>query len=203
MAITGYFIDLNWDYREFLLGFEPLEGTHSGENLCSVLLKRLQDYNITHRILAITTDNASNNQTLIDRLNDEIETLAEVTGAPVVRVPCIAHVIQLSLKGLLVHMKLEPSNESAEREFKPRPTDGNKDILATLNKVRAFAVFVNASSQRRDAFLKLQSGDTALVPIQDVKTRWNSTFLMLRRAKRIRSARTEKSGLETSNATSS
>lgn len=80
MAITGYFIDLNWDYREFLLGFEPLEGTYSGENLCLVLLKRLKDYNITYRILVITIDNASNNQTLIDRLNDEIETLVEVTG---------------------------------------------------------------------------------------------------------------------------
>lgn len=32
-------------------------------------------------------------------------------------------------------MKLELSNESTEREFKPRLTGGNKDILATLNKV--------------------------------------------------------------------
>jgi hypothetical protein len=153
MAITGYFIDLNWDYREFLLGFEPLEGTHSGENLCSVLLKRLKDHNITHRILAITTDNASNNQTLMDRLNDEIETLAEVTGAPVVRVPCIAHVIQLSLKGLLVHMKLEPSNESAEREFKPRPTGGNKDILSTLNKVCSPLLF-----NTQNTYVSIRSG---------------------------------------------
>ncbi|KAJ6090678.1 hypothetical protein N7499_003392 [Penicillium canescens] len=151
MAITGYFIDINWNYREFLLGFEPLEGTHSGENLSSVLLTRLKDYDITHRILAITSDNASNNQTLVDSLNDEIETLAEAISAPI----------------------LEPSNEYTEREFRPGLTSGKKDILSTFNKVRAFAVFVNASPQ--------------LLPIQDVKTRWNSTFLLLRRAKRIRS----------------
>jgi hypothetical protein len=136
MAITGYFIDINWNYREFLLGFEPLEGTHSGENLSSVLLTRLKDYDITHRILAITTDNASNNQTLMDSLNDEIETLAESTSAPIVRVPCIAHVIQLSLRDLLIHMKLEPRNEYTEREFQPRPNSGKKEILSTLNKVR-------------------------------------------------------------------
>ncbi|KAJ5378304.1 uncharacterized protein N7496_005713, partial [Penicillium cataractarum] len=123
------------DYREFLLGFKPLEGTYSRENLSLVLLKRLKDYNITHRILAMTTDNASNNQTLIDSLNSEIKTLAEVTGA---------------LVGLLVYIKLELSNESIEREFKPRPAGGNKDILSTLNK--------------------------------------NLIFLILRRAKRIRSA---------------
>lgn len=56
MAITGYFIDINWNYREFLLGFEPLEGTHSGENLSSVLRTRLKDYDITHRILLPTEE---------------------------------------------------------------------------------------------------------------------------------------------------
>lgn len=42
MAITGYFIDQDWNYRETLLGFEPLHGTHSGVNLSNVLLERLQ-----------------------------------------------------------------------------------------------------------------------------------------------------------------
>jgi hypothetical protein len=49
-------------------------------------------------------------------------------------------------------------------------------------------VFINASPQRREAFLNLQPGALKLVPIQDVRTRWNSTFLMLRRAKRLSSA---------------
>lgn len=38
MAITGYFIDIDWSYREVLLGFKPLEGTHTGANLSCVLL---------------------------------------------------------------------------------------------------------------------------------------------------------------------
>jgi hypothetical protein len=37
MAITAYFLDRNWDYREVLLGFKPLSGTHSGANLSEVL----------------------------------------------------------------------------------------------------------------------------------------------------------------------
>jgi hypothetical protein len=45
---------------------------------------------------------------------------------------------------------------------------------------------VNASPQRRETFYNLQTANVKLVPIQDVKNRWNSTFLMLRRAKRLR-----------------
>jgi len=46
---------------------------------------------------------------------------------------------------------------------------------------------VNRSSHRRETFLNLQPKDKAVVPIQDVRTRWNSTYLMLQRAKRLRS----------------
>ena len=48
---------------------------------------------------------------------------------------------------------------------------------------------MNASPQRRDTFINLQVEGikNRIMPIQDVKTRWNSTFLMLRRAKRLRS----------------
>lgn len=48
-------------------------------------------------------------------------------------------------------------------------------------------MFVNASPQRREAFLNLQTKEPRLIPIQDVRTRWNSTFLMLDRAKRLQS----------------
>jgi hypothetical protein len=41
MAITGYFIDQDWNYREILLGFEPVHGTYTGANLSTVLLERL------------------------------------------------------------------------------------------------------------------------------------------------------------------
>ncbi|KAJ6087076.1 hypothetical protein N7467_005990 [Penicillium canescens] len=37
MATTGYFIDRDWNYREILLGFEPLHRTHSGINLSTSL----------------------------------------------------------------------------------------------------------------------------------------------------------------------
>jgi hypothetical protein len=37
MAVTGYFLNKDWNYRELLLRFEPLYGTHLGINLSAVL----------------------------------------------------------------------------------------------------------------------------------------------------------------------
>jgi hypothetical protein len=63
------------------------------------------------------------------------------------------------------------------------------DIANTLNKVRNLTIYINASPQRRQDFLNLQTHQSSprLVPIQDVRTRWNSTYLMLQRAKRLQS----------------
>ncbi|KAJ6019888.1 hypothetical protein N7522_000596 [Penicillium canescens] len=189
MAITGYFIDQEWEYREVLLGFEPLSGTHSGVNLGEVVLQILQKHQITDRVLAVTTDNASNNKTLIAAVNDSIRELQLKTDSTIIQVPCLAHIIQLSLIDLLGKIKASPKNDTAESVWSDervrllRARQQKHKIADTLNKVRGLAVYINGSPQRKEAFLNLQSNGQKLVPIQDVRTRWNSTFLMLRRAK--------------------
>ena len=88
MAITGYFIDEDWVYREVLLGFKPLQGKRSGQNLSSVLFDKLRQYGIDQRLFAITTDNASNNKTLMTALQQAIP-----DNTTLIQVPCLAHVI--------------------------------------------------------------------------------------------------------------
>lgn len=136
MAITGYFIDADWRYREVLLGFEPLHGSHTGVNLSVVLLDILKQHKIEDRVFAITTDNASNNQTMVDALQESMS--KDVT---LIRVPCLAHVIQLSLNELLGYIKACPLNESTEtrwneqRSQSTRANSGKLDIAYTLSKV--------------------------------------------------------------------
>jgi hypothetical protein len=144
MAVTGYFLDHDWEYRELLLGFEPLSGTHSGINLSEVLMKLLQQHEIADRVLAITTDNASNNNTLMTYVNEAIQSLELSESSTVIRVPCIAHVIQLSLKDLLGQMKANPKNEIAETEWSEARIQSlharqqKREIVDTLNKVCCF-----------------------------------------------------------------
>jgi hypothetical protein len=142
MAVTGYFIDQDWKYREILLGFEPLHGPHSGANLSTVLLQLLQQHNIVDRVLAITTDNASNNNTLIESIQESIQSLEPLNQTVLVRIPCLAHVIQLSLKELLGLVKANPNNDTADSEWSEaqvqslRTTQEQRGITHTLSKVR-------------------------------------------------------------------
>ncbi|KAJ5471453.1 hypothetical protein N7530_008810 [Penicillium desertorum] len=187
MAITSYFIDSDWVYRELLLGFKPLHGTHTGSYLSSVLIETLVEHNIEDRVFGLTTDNASNNKTLATSLQQALSDDTIIT-----RIPCLAHIIQLSLGQLLARIKAVPLNESAETRWTEKQSKlaqenaKQSQISSTLNKVRYLAIYVNVSPQRRETFYNLQAANVKIVPIQDVKTRWNSTFLMLRRAKRLR-----------------
>ncbi|KAK9847933.1 hypothetical protein MYU51_017407 [Penicillium brevicompactum] len=184
------FIDHDWNYREILLGFEPVHGSHTGINLGAVLFPLLQKHEIEDRVLTVTTDNASNSSALVMSHKGCVQRLKLPSNIPIIRMPCIAHVIQLSLKGLLGQMEANPKNEREEMDFTGGTVSSrreNHEIIYTLNKVRKLAVHINRSTPRREHFLGLQTKEPKLVPMQDVETHWNSTFLMLRRAKRLQS----------------
>ncbi|KAJ5274015.1 hypothetical protein N7478_009140 [Penicillium angulare] len=191
MAITGYFIDADWVYREVFLGFKPVSGSHTGDKLSGILLETLVEHEIIDRVFGLTTDNASNNKTLATALQQALQDRAFIT-----RIPCLAHVIQLSLNQLLSQIKASPTNDSTETKWTEKQSNLAREnakqrsdsyhISSTINKIRYLAVYINASPQRRETFCGLQVTDVKIVPIQDVRTRWNSTYLMLRQAKRLR-----------------
>jgi hypothetical protein len=64
--------------------------------------------NLESRVFGLTTDNASNNKTLVDSLNQALSDSVIIT-----QIPCLAHVIQLSLNQLLDRIKAVPLNDLA------------------------------------------------------------------------------------------
>jgi hypothetical protein len=136
MAINGYFINAKWEYREVMLGFEGLEGKHSGANLSNVLCNILQKQGIEKRILAVTTDNASNNRTLTKELEQALNLGSfQAKGN---HIPCLAHVLQLSLKELLGKIRIEPRNDNVQliwQENELDQLDHAKGISKMLGKV--------------------------------------------------------------------
>ncbi|KAJ5982337.1 hypothetical protein N7451_012437 [Penicillium sp. IBT 35674x] len=124
-------------------------------------------------------------------VNDSIQELQLKTDSTTIQVPCLGHIIQLSPIDLLGRIKAPPKNDTVEPVWSDdrvrllRACQQKHEIADTLNKVRGLAVYINGSPQRKEAFLNLQPNGQKLVLIQDVRTRWNSTFLMLRQAKRL------------------
>ena len=141
MAITGYFLDKDWNYCEVLLGFVPLDGSHSAAYLSETVVKILQQHRIIERVLSVTTDNASNNNTMVAGVQEVGQSLG-LNEDQLFRIPCIVHVIQLSLRELLGKVKANPVNDEVESKWEDsqhrsqQPNDQeHPNIVKTLKKV--------------------------------------------------------------------
>jgi hypothetical protein len=132
MAITSYFIDKNLNYREILLGFEPLYGSHTGTHLSETVVQILTEHGVVDRVSSITTDNASNNNTMMNGVQEAIPSRA-LGSSSIFRVPCIAHVIQLCLNELLGKLRVAPLNKEIDLEW----SDGKLEDHFACTQVEA------------------------------------------------------------------
>jgi len=82
-----------------------------------VVLKLLQEHQITDQVLEFTTDNASNNNSLLPSVQEAVQSLDSSNDTMIIHVPCLAHVIQLSLKEVLGEMKADHKNNTTEMEW--------------------------------------------------------------------------------------
>ena len=91
------------------MGFEHFEGNYMGQSLVQTLDSILAKHDISDRVLAITTDNAKNNATLTQELQQVLD-LANFC-AKQGHISYLAHVIQLSLKELFGKIRIVPDND--------------------------------------------------------------------------------------------
>ena len=118
LGVVCYYITDNWEYRENLIGFEPLRSSHTGDHLAQVISNLLVTYKLENRLLTITTDNASNNKTMREALQKALRRLYDIRwDADRGRIPCLAHVIQLVVKKIVVSLKIECPYETIPVTF--------------------------------------------------------------------------------------
>jgi hypothetical protein len=65
LGITAHWIDDNWIQRELVIGFEPLNGAHTAENLAEALIDVVDRFHLGVKLQSITTDNASNMKKMV------------------------------------------------------------------------------------------------------------------------------------------
>src|SRR4029453_16021945 len=100
--------------QDMLLDLAPLSGPHTGENLCAVFESVCLDFGILDKLLAVTTDNASNN----DSFRARLEHVCQQRGIAFTRadshVRCMAHVINLAVQAFLKALKAEAPNTEGD-----------------------------------------------------------------------------------------
>ena len=96
MVVTIHFIDNEWKLVSKVLDFVPFPGNHSGYKIFEICSGIIDEFRIKGRVLAFTTDNASNNDILIENL-----LLHGYLDSAESHQRCFAHVLNLSAQKAL------------------------------------------------------------------------------------------------------
>ena len=164
LSLTIYYVNSLWQLKSFLLDIIPMTVRHTGTNMADAIMTVLHDFDLAEKALALTTDNASSMIVCGNLITEELE--EEFGNLNFSHYRCAAHILNLA-----VNKGVELVNESIE-------------------KIRSLMSYIKSSQPVNDS-LKILCNVKAinyLVPETDIKTRWNFTFYMLQKWKRMESA---------------
>lgn len=158
IAVTGHFIDKDFQLVSILLECSLMRGQHTSENLAENLNRIVTDWGLQDKVLLIVSDNASN-------IKKAISVCLKWK-----HFGCFAHTLNLIVRDAL-------SIPSVEE---------------LINKVRTIVGHFRrsyVSSQKLADYQRQINPDVEpLKVIQDVSTRWNSTYFMLERFTHLENA---------------
>ncbi|KAJ5974771.1 hypothetical protein N7481_008478 [Penicillium waksmanii] len=181
IGIIGHWLTPDFIYKERVLEFKELRGTHSGENIAQAVFGMLQELNLQQKLLTITGDNASNNEAMVIFLHDLLKTQCQepqFLGLDSY-IRCLAHILNLIVKDILRALKSGTIHEASE--ICNHLDNQDLSTESALSRIRILAIWISRSNQRRASWRSvcaLMKLPDRYIPC-DIDTRWNSTFLML------------------------
>jgi predicted aldo/keto reductase-like oxidoreductase len=125
LAINGTWAGLNMVVYKACIDFIEIKSSHSGENLVYYIYKRCKKLGILHKILTLTRDNASNNDTTARHLHKKLsytyddhleENLIQGKSmrfqGEASKINCLAYVDNLIVKAILKELGLSTHKEA-------------------------------------------------------------------------------------------
>ncbi|KAJ6649066.1 putative AC transposase, partial [Pseudolycoriella hygida] len=112
MAIRAHWINSEWVYETVLLDFWHIEGSHKGTNFGEIFLKCLERFEIPlSKVLALTMDNVSSNDTLMEFLQKRGVEIGVEFSVQEHRVRCILHILNLIVQDILECLKISLNDD--------------------------------------------------------------------------------------------
>jgi hypothetical protein len=90
MTVTATFIDGNWNLHKKVIGFFMVKG-HKGEDIGKNLTRCLADWGLD-RVMTVTVDNASANDSGVDYLRKQLQK-TNIAKGKFVHMRCAAHIV--------------------------------------------------------------------------------------------------------------
>ena len=144
-----------------------------------------------------TVDNASNNETMLQELERLLLARDIPFNATDRKIMCYGHIVDLS-SGRVIRAL---SHQTNDEQFNSDSKDDSPPALHPILHARKVVHVIRASGMRRDAFeevivngnakgwFKIGNNTIQVKKVQllrDVKTRWDSEYLMLNRLRELR-----------------
>jgi hypothetical protein len=155
MVVTAHWVNNEWNLKRVIIAFQRFPHPHTGQQIQEATLKVFQDFSIVTKALSITIDNGANQVAAMRLLSSTLSNEFQV-NFNVIR--CGAHTIALVVNS------------------------GLKKFQKTIDKVRAFVVEIRRSPKKEEELSSMAQRFQVKYKklIRDVKTRWNSTYSMLK-----------------------
>jgi hypothetical protein len=200
MAIVAHFIDKQKKHQTRLLALRKQQGAHSGSNLATTLVTVTREWDLTGRLSTIVSDNASSNDTCLQVFFSQLDPSMDADDIKHRRIRCYGYILNLAARAFLYGDNFESFEREAwdnNARADDEPDQANAYYWrqrGPIGKLHNIVKFVRASPQRSERFkaiskeaeaedYKLYETSTAeLELIQNNDTRWNSTYLMIKRA---------------------
>lgn len=182
VGVTCHFFDENFNYFNRLLTHEQVIGSHSSGNLTEVVRDILVDWGLTGKVFGLVTDHASNVLGLGDSLGYALTDIDAATPIKIHQLGCTAHLINL-----IVGKMCKPTSELLKEEtpiaLSTEEWEDFKRFQAIVVKCKKTAQAFHQSNILSEQLENKQEelGINQHKLIQEVPTRWNSTYLMMER----------------------
>jgi hypothetical protein len=143
------------EYCERVLEFKEMIGPHTAENLTGVVLECLDEFYLREKLLSITADNATSNESMMVQLEHQLQISTPNSRFEGLRsfVRCLAHTINLIVKEILGSVRAS-SFAMGITGHSRQGIESSCHLSATEN-VRTLILYLSGSPQRRQGWKSL------------------------------------------------